>query len=1296
MSGVVINQTEVPDQEVAEGAHAAYRSSPLLSKHPEPNNGGYGISDDETRMHPSGKAIPLLAEGESVGSPDEGGFSATVGTRTEVQRSGPNGNANDKKRLQHDSRTPPIHEAAASTGRILRVVKRASKVKFHPLRALQHLEAYIHAHLGNASSRRFDRSGDVRDLDKSIRHHREALRRRSIGHPGRPITLEELGTALSKRFDRRGYMSDLEGSVHHLQEALSLRPIGHPSRSETLKNLGITLIKRFDRTRNTADLEESIYHLQIALPLHSIGHPSRPVTLENLGDALRIRFNRIGNTCDLDESIRHFEETLPLYPIGHPRRPVILNVIGSVLSSRFDLTGNMDDLEESIHHLKEALPLHPIGRSSRSLTLNTLGNALGDRFDRTGNIADLEEAIRYLRENLFLSSTSTLSRPGILNNLGISLSTRFDQTGNMADLEESIRFHQEALSLCPVGHPGRSNTLNSLGMTISKRSHQTGNLADLEESIRHHQEALSLCPIGHPGRTVALNSLGSRLMTQFDRTGNMADLEDSICYNQEALSLRPIGHPARPATLTNLGNRLSTRFDRMGNMADLEGSIRCHREALSLCPIGHASRLATLNNLGIALGTRFERTGNMDDLKESARHHREALSLCPIGHPGRPKTLKNLGMTISRLFSRTDNAANLKESIQLHQEALSLCPIGHPGHSEALTDLGNRLITRFGRTGNMADLEDSICHHQEALSLCSIGHPRRSTALNNLGVALGIRFEQKGIIADLQESIHYHMDAAGYPHSLLSTRLHSAHNWIISARQNNSKSLEKAYTAYMDLLDRSLLLSASSIHDTHSHIVQINREGTAVTKDATSHAIEKFRLHKAVEIAERGRALLFTQLGNYRRPLDDLEVLNKKLADRLRTLSTALEQSFTQSFQDVATGLSTTEDRIARSQKIAVEWNHTVEEIRQLKGFESFLGTTPFSTLQKAAADGPVILVNISDYGSFAVIVTVTGDPLPVPLPDATPFAVKALAKRLIKSTTGGLNESKSNQNLTEILRDMWVMIVSPIVLQLERTTRLSAGSRVWWMPTSAAWWLPLHAAGPYKSGERNLSDRFISSYTPTLSSLVRSRAGYQPTQNTRGPRMLAVAQAEAEGQITLSNVKAEVTLIRQLQAQVTVIEGEACTRDNVLARLKDTAWVHFSCHGHQHPTEPFKSHFSVGTLDAPLTVLDIIRNGLPQAELAVLSACHSAAGEKTTPDEAINLAAGTVFAGFRSVVGTMWAMDDRDGPVMAQEFYKYMFRNGPGAVDCRDAAKALVMGVRELRRRKVPLERWINFVHYV
>jgi CHAT domain-containing protein len=45
----------------------------------------------------------------------------------------------------------------------------------------------------------------------------------------------------------------------------------------------------------------------------------------------------------------------------------------------------------------------------------------------------------------------------------------------------------------------------------------------------------------------------------------------------------------------------------------------------------------------------------------------------------------------------------------------------------------------------------------------------------------------------------------------------------------------------------------------------------------------------------------------------------------------------------------------------------------------------------------------------------------------------------------------------------------------------------------------------------------------------------------------------------------------------------------------------------------------------------------LDNAFLAFLSACEMAKGDKEQPDQAMHLAAGMLFRGFKSVIATMW-----------------------------------------------------------
>jgi CHAT domain-containing protein len=57
--------------------------------------------------------------------------------------------------------------------------------------------------------------------------------------------------------------------------------------------------------------------------------------------------------------------------------------------------------------------------------------------------------------------------------------------------------------------------------------------------------------------------------------------------------------------------------------------------------------------------------------------------------------------------------------------------------------------------------------------------------------------------------------------------------------------------------------------------------------------------------------------------------------------------------------------------------------------------------------------------------------------------------------------------------------------------------------------------------------------------------------------------------------------------------------------------------------------------------IRDIIRSNWQNLVFAFLSACHTTVTDKESPNESIHLAAAMQFSGFRSVVGSMWSVDD-------------------------------------------------------
>lgn len=373
-------------------------------------------------------------------------------------------------------------------------------------------------------------------------------------------------------------------------------------------------------------------------------------------------------------------------------------------------------------------------------------------------------------------------------------------------------------------------------------------------------------------------------------------------------------------------------------------------------------------------------------------------------------------------------------------------------------------------------------------------------------------------------------------------------------------------------------------------------------------------------------------------------------------------------------------------------WNQTIEEIRQKPGLESFLLPSPFERLQEAASEGPVIIVNINGRRSDAIIIHSEGEPVLVPLPEASPEAVREIIDGFGKRPA----ECETRKAIS-LLQEIWAIIVELVVAQLLQAPTFAGPDRprIWWCPTGIASKLPLHAAGPYKRGEKNLGHIFISSYTPTLSTLIRARQarGDIPTTRESARSILIVGQPDTPEENPLPQVVDEVLAIKGHVPHASLLLSLDGTKEAVLSGLCQNAWLHLACHGHYDTKQPFHSSFSM--YDGRITLLELIGRDLPHAELAFLSACHSARASETLPDEALHPAAGMMFTGFKSVIGTMWAFDDGVGSALAGRFYKLMVEGKKGYADAAVVLADAIQDIVDKDRDAVPFMQRINVVHY-
>ncbi|KAG2339945.1 hypothetical protein BDR05DRAFT_839717, partial [Suillus weaverae] len=191
------------------------------------------------------------------------------------------------------------------------------------------------------------------------------------------------------------------------------------------------------------------------------------------------------------------------------------------------------------------------------------------------------------------------------------------------------------------------------------------------------------------------------------------------------------------------------------------------------------------------------------------------------------------------------------------------------------------------------------------------------------------------------------------------------------------------------------------------------------------------------------------------------------------------------------------------------------------------------------------------------------------------------------------------------------------------------------------------------------MEDVYICSYTPTLSALIRSRL----MMKTRGtPSFAAMGQSEpgagqGEALLTIDSELELVCKLVRMTANTTTLSGDDATRAGALDALQRNSLAHLACHGNQDREQPYNSRFAMR--DKPLTLLDIMEQDIPHAEFAFLSACHTAVGDKEKPDEVIHLAAGLQFSGFKSVIGTLWVVDDAVARHVVEAFYENLFKDG-------------------------------------
>ncbi|KAI0245126.1 CHAT domain-containing protein [Lactifluus subvellereus] len=853
------------------------------------------------------------------------------------------------------------------------------------------------------------------------------------------------------------------------------------------------------------------------------------------------------------------------------------------------------------------------------------------------------------------------------------------------DVNSQLNQWQTEASTLPFRHPDRAWFAHNIATCYMSRYEATRQEVDLDQAIVGYVEAL-LRGWDHPPMDIlTFEHLTRALLTRFDNFGAKEDLDHIISYFRY-LSNLPLNVPGinRLDVLNGLANAFISRFEVGGRPEDIEDAISLLRHIITTVLQGTDDYRLIASKLAYAWVKKYEQTGESEDLTEAISHYRatpwDVLALRSQRSDDLDDSDVNDASTLLQesldLLDKEDPTEYLEKAISKFREVLLLCPPDHESKVTLLINLALSLMDRFKSFGRMDCLEEAISLYRAALRLCP-GSPTSTTFFEWIRRRHVFALLRTRRVEDLEESINLgqHLEesialyrsAVEHPFSSPRDRLIAANNWTFTAHNTRHSSALTAYRKALSLLQRAIDLGPT-VQTRHEYISDRHIGPLRnLPMNAASYAIKSWAYEDAVEMLEQGE---------------------RSCADEFTEISQALEEIITTTdvHDFVQTPAGTDDDGVAS--RLA---DPSITGIREL------LETHPFSSPPNAAIGGPVVIINLSEFRSDILIVRYNHPVVHIPTPTNFFDRVIKLAHQLSETRKSHRLESKTyGRVLRQTLEELSELVGQPVASRLMELG-IPEQSRIWLCPTSVLASLPIHAAGPISSHtnvKRYLCDIYICSYTPSLSTLIASRSGNLSGSASGPPSLLIVGQPDE----SLPGVDSETRSIECLVGSnsVTRIAGEAATPENVITHLPMHPWVHFACHGMLQPGRPFESSFRLQH-NTHLTLLRIAKSHLPTAELAFLAACHTAElTEDGAPDEVLHLTAAMQFSGFRSVIGTMWAMVDEDGQGLSEHFYSKMFTAGAQVASYETSAMALRHATQKLRAEKgVSLERWVNFVHY-
>lgn len=706
--------------------------------------------------------------------------------------------------------------------------------------------------LGAGLFARHRHHGDGRDLDESISFSDVAAGSGFGDDRERARYLANLGVALHTRFQRYGRPQDLADSVRAHRRALRHTPDEARYRSQ----YAAALHTRYEVGGRPHDLRRAI----------TDGTVEEPQGRTNWALMFRHRFELLGNPADLDLSIELLDDIVRRTGSADPDQSRRLAALAATLTMRFTLTDDLTDMDTAVTLHQQAVDTARESDPHRVEYLSSLGHTLHDRYEERGDYADLEAAVA---AHAAAQSPDDPLRAG---NQANALAAHFGHVSDTDSLDRALQTCLEAVEALPTGHIHRGSHLSNLGSMWFERFQRTHDLDDLENAVSAHEESGGCTPPRHIDRSRRLVNLAMALDSRYERTGEPADLDRAIELHRSAYRAAPVARRHHHAA--GLGIALHLRFHLRGSGHDLTEDIALQREAVA-CRPDHPDRPRRQTLLASSLITRFGETGDAADVTAAAGLLREAVAATPSRHVQRVGREVMFGSALAK----TGDAGLVSEAVAILRAAAEERDASSPPGYRWRT-LGDALVNRWELTDAIADLEAAVAAYRTAIARTAATDPDQALNRYDAATALGALADVTGRDEPRRESIVEFAAAARQAIAPVLIRIHAAGEWAAQAvALSDPEAAADAYATAVDLLPRLAWVGLERRDQERALAVWNSLASDAAA--ATLSTRRPHREHRAVELGDQGRSLLWEPQLGLRRDHRDLTRRHPRLSARL-------------------------------------------------------------------------------------------------------------------------------------------------------------------------------------------------------------------------------------------------------------------------------------------------------------------------------------------------------------------------------------------------------------------------------